>query len=93
MRFKLIFEIRNPSIADFVGDQRAQFWIAERYPTPRCHAIGDVKEFFRRHGVEIAEHGLFEKLRMERRDAVDRVTAYARKMSHAHIFFPGFIDQ
>ena len=90
---ELVFQVRDPSIADSTGDERAQLRIAQHDPAPRRHAVGDVEELLRREPVEVAEHGLLEELGMERRHAVDRVTADAGEMGHAHVFLPGLVDR
>ena len=90
---QLFFKIRDPSITDFAGNESAQLRIAEHDPTPRRYAIGHVEELLRNHCVEVPEHGLLEQSGVERRDAVDRVTADAGKMRHAHVLFSRFINQ
>ncbi len=73
-------------------DQRAQLRIAQHDPPARRHAVGHVHELLRRHPIEVAEHGLLEQLRVQRRDPVDRVAADARQVRHAHALVPGLVD-
>ena len=73
-------------------DQRAQLRIAQHDPPARRHAVGHVHELLRGHPIEVAEHGLLEQLRVQRRDPVDRVAADARQVRHAHALVPGLVD-
>ena len=47
----------------------------------------------RRHGMEVAQDGLLQKLGVQGRDPVDRVAAHARQMRHAHVSAAVFVDQ
>ncbi len=73
-------------------DQRAQPRIGQNDPTPGCHAVGDVDELFRGDVVEVAEYGFFQQLRMQRRDAIDRVTSDAGQVRHSYALASLFVD-
>src|SRR5688572_4157604 len=91
--FDLLFETRYPTLADIPREERAQIRITQRDPAPRRHTVRDVQEFSGAHTVEVAQHGFLEQIAMEGGNPVDRVTADAGKVRHAHGCVPRFIDE
>src|SRR5687768_13329001 len=88
-----LIEIFDPGFADRVGDQARQPRIAECNPSTWRNAIRLVREALREQRIEVFEHVLLEQLRVQLGDTVDRVTADAGQVRHAHVALAMLVDQ
>ena len=81
-----------PACADGLVDQSGKFWIGEHQPAARCNAVGLVAETFWKSLVVVMQSSLFQQLRMQFRNAIDRLAANNGKMRHLHAAFTVLSD-
>ncbi len=86
-------EVAHPALADRIADEAGEAGIGQSEPASRGDAVGLVAEFLGSQVVEILQHVLFQQLRMQGRDTIDRVASHAREVRHAHIARSALVDQ
>ena len=92
-----LVQIDGPALADPLGDGGRQQGIGRQKPTARGDAVRLAVEAIRPHLVEVAQQVLLEQLRVQRRDAVDRVGPDHGEVRHPDPLRGGlavsFVDQ
>ena len=88
-----LVQIADPALADALRDAVCEARIGQHHPAPRRHAVGLVAELLRPQLGEVVEHVALEQLGVQRRHAVDGMTADAREVRHAHVALAGFVDE
>ena len=73
--------------------QAGQAGIALHQPAARRDAVGLVVDAAGIELVKVGEDGLLHQLRMQRRDAVDRMRAGEGEVAHAHAALAALVDQ
>lgn len=85
-------KVAEPAVAQLRRDQLRQTRIAQRQPAAGGDAVGHVVEFFGKQLVEVMEHRLLQKLRVQSRNSVDRVAADTGQVRHADVFPAPLVD-
>ena len=87
-------EVREPAIADRLGDERGEARVREREPAARRHAVGLVRELLAATAsAKSCSTSCFSSSRMQLRNAVHRVAADAGEVRHAHVALAGLVDE
>src|SRR5215471_6952005 len=84
LEFANTLEIAQPVLADDLFEDGGKPGVRQGNEAARGHTVGLVAEFLRPHVIEIAQHGLLQKLRMQIGDAVDRRAADTSEICHAY---------
>ena len=75
----------DKAAADFGGNQGREFRIGLTQPASQRNTVGYIAEFARAQMVLVGKHALFEDVRMQRRNAVDREGTHNGEVCHAHL--------
>ena len=81
------------ALAQRLHQQLGQMRIGLVKPAAEGDAIGLVADAVGEDLVQVAEHGLLDQFRMQRRHAVDLVRAEEGQMAHAHMAAAVLVDQ
>ena len=85
--------MRDPALADRLGDELRQHRIGLQQPPPRRDAVGHVVELAGPQLVEVPEQALAQDLRVQLRDAVHRRRADETEVRHADVAVAGLVDE
>ena len=75
-------KIRDPAVADGLGDDPGKGRVGQQQPTPWGHAVGLVAEALRKHVGEVLDRHRAQQVGMDRGDAVRAVRADDGEIGH-----------